>query len=257
MKETLSVIIPALNEEQNIGDCLESLLNQTEKPLEIIVVDNGSTDNTKDIAKKFKKKFRKKRIQFKLFSCLNGNQTNARDFGIKKSKGTIIGSLDADAFANKNWIFKIMKNFKTQEIVGVGGKSRFRNKGKIFNFLYSLTYYFSLLSGLYCLGGNNSAFRKSYFLSVNGYSGLEELRKKEKITHAKDDFFLSKKLEQKGKLKFCPDLNVTLQHRIRNNHTRRLPTKFSIKEVVKRTFLEINYDLKITKYFKKKHLKKN
>ena len=150
-----------------------------------------------------------------------------------------------------------MKNFKIREIVGIGGKSRFRNKGKMFNFLYSSSYYLKLLSGLYCLGGGNSAFRKSCFLSVGGYSGLEKLRKKEKITHAKDDFFLSKKLEQIGKLKFCPDLNVTLQYRIRDNHTRRLPAKFSIKDILKRTFLEFNYDLKITRHFKTKHFKKN
>lgn len=114
-----------------------------------------------------------------------------------------------------------------------------------------------MLSGSYCLGGGNSAFRKSSFLSTNGYVGLEKLRKKENITHAKDDFFLSKKLEQKGRLKFCPDLNVTIQYRIRNNHTRRLPNNSSIKDIIRRTFLEINYDLKITRYFKARHLKKD
>lgn len=134
MDEKISVIIPTLNEEQNIPFCLESLLNQAEKPLEIIVVDNGSADNTKNIAKKFQNKFQKKGIDFKLFSYPKGNQTNARDYGVKKSKGTIIGSLDADALVNKDWISKIKKHFNDSDVVGIGGKSRFRNKGKIFNF---------------------------------------------------------------------------------------------------------------------------
>src|SRR3989339_877484 len=86
MEEKLSIIIPTLNEKQNIKNCLTSLLNQTKKPYEIIIVDNGSTDNTKEIAKKFEKKFKEKEINFKLFYYPKGNQTNARDFGIKKSK---------------------------------------------------------------------------------------------------------------------------------------------------------------------------
>src|SRR3989339_61416 len=146
MQEKLSIIIPTLNEKKNIKNCLTSLLNQTEKPYEIIIVDNGSTDNTKEIAKKLEKKF--------------------------EEKGTIIGSLDADAVADKNWVSVIIKNFKDQKIVGIGGKSKFRNKGKIFNFFYISIYYLKLLGNLYCLGGGNSAFRKSAFISVKGYEGL-------------------------------------------------------------------------------------
>src|SRR3989339_818990 len=86
MQEKLSIIIPTLNEKKNIKNCLTSLLNQTEKPYEIIIVDNGSTDNTKEIAKKLEKKFEEKGIHFRLFYYPKGNQTNARDFGINKSK---------------------------------------------------------------------------------------------------------------------------------------------------------------------------
>lgn len=250
MGETVSVIIPTLNEEQNISGCLLSLINQSEKPFEVVIVDNGSSDGTRDIARGFKEKFKNKNVRFKLFYYPRGNQTNARDFGIRKSKGTIIGSLDADAFADENWVFEILKNFESEEVIGIGGKSKFRNRGRVFNFFYSLSYYLRLLSGLYCLGGGNSAFRKSPFLSVGGYNGLSKLKKERKIKYAKDDFFLSKKLERKGKLKFCPSLNVMLQYRIRNSHIKNIPIKISFMNILKRLFLEINYDIKITKYFR-------
>lgn len=250
MEHKTSVIIPVLNEEENIEYCLGSLLNQIEKPLEVIVVDNGSKDKSLKIVNSLKNKFKKKGISLRVFYYPIGNQTNAREFGIKKSSGNIIGSLDAEAYANNDWILKIKEYFKDKEIVGIGGKSTFRNKGSVFNFSYTLNYYLRLIFNLYCIGGGNSAFRKSSFLSVNGYKGLKELRKKENIVYAKDDYFLSKKLEKKGELKFCCDLNVTLLYRIRDKRSKHYKSYFDIKNVIKRAVMEGVYDYKITKAFK-------
>lgn len=246
---TISVLIPTLNEENTIKNCLNSLLNQTEKPMEIIVVDNGSTDKTSFIVNSLKNKFKKNKMTLRLFYYPRGNQTNAREYGVKKSRGAIIGSLDADACAEKDWISKINEYFKTKEIVGIGGKSCFRNRGKIFNFLYKLGYYTRMILDLYCIGGGNSAFRKSVFFSVKGYSGLEKLRKEKNIKFPKDDYYLSKKLEMEGKLKFCPDLNVTLLQRVRNKKDYRRVSK---KDIIARFIYEVIYDYRIKNYFKDK-----
>ncbi len=248
MSGTISVIIPALNESKNIGGCLNCLLNQIEKPFEVIVVDNGSTDSTYGLARKFAKKFNEKKIILKVFKYSKGNQTNARNFGIKNSSGQIIGSLDADALPDANWVSKINEHLSDSEVIGIGGKSHFRNKGIFFNFLYAMNYYARLILNFYCIGGGNSAFRKSAFISVKGYSGLEELRKSENILYAKDDYFLSKKLEQIGKVKFCPDLNVALLYRARKNKKLK---KADIQNIIKRSVLEIVYDYRITAYMRR------
>ena len=67
MTETISVVIPALNEGKNIKSCLIKLLNQYEKPLEIIVVDNGSVDNTNITVQNLKKKFKGSGIELRIF----------------------------------------------------------------------------------------------------------------------------------------------------------------------------------------------
>ena len=257
MTDKVSVIIPTLDESKNIENCLNCLLNQTKKPLEIIVIDNGSADKTREIVVSLKRKFGKRGIALKLFYYSRGNQTNARDFGVRKARGEIMGSLDADALAQKDWVSKIEGYFKDAKIVGIGGKSKFRNRGKTFNLLYLWTYYFKLIFKLYCIGGNNSAFRKSAFLSVKGYNGLEKLRKTENILYAKDDYFLSKKLEQIGKINFCSDLNVTLLQRVRETKKESWKEKYSVGDTFNRIIREIIYDYKINKYFneKKKLLK--
>lgn len=250
MDEKVSVIIPTLNEGNNIKTCVESLINQTEKPLEILIIDNGSGDNTLEISKNLKKKVGEAGINLRVYYHPYGNQINARGVGAKKSKGEIIASIDADAMADENWILEIKKHFKDPEIVGIGGKSFFRNRGIIMNFFYSLTYPLRLISNLYCIGGGNSAFRRSTFFSVNGYNGLEKLRKKENITFEKDDFFLSKRLEQKGKLKFCPKMKVTLLYRVRTDKNKSYKKIISFKELIKKVVLGTIYDVKIKNYFK-------
>lgn len=244
MEDRISVIIPTLNEEKTIENCIFYLMKQTEKPDEIIIIDNGSTDNTLRILKNLEKKLKSK-INLRVFCYQKGNQTNARDFGIKKARYDIIASLDSDALADKNWISTIKSYFKNPKIIGIGGKSRFRNKGKIFNFFYSMNYYLRILIRLYCLGGGNCAFRKQAFIDVNGYEGIEKLRKEKNILYAKDDYFLSKKIEKLGKLKFCKNLNVSLLYRQRNNQKYK---SISLKDIFQKIYLEIVYDYKISSY---------
>ena len=86
MKPLVSVIVPTRNSEKFIGKCLESISKQTYSRIEIIVVDNNSTDRTKEIAKKFTKKVYNK-----------GPERSAqRNYGAKMSKGSFVLFIDSD-----------------------------------------------------------------------------------------------------------------------------------------------------------------
>ena len=90
--DLVSIIIPVYNGEKYIQKALESAINQTYKKIEIIVIDDGSTDNTHQIIKNYAKK--DKRIIF--ISKKNGGVGSARNLGLQISKGKFIQFLDSD-----------------------------------------------------------------------------------------------------------------------------------------------------------------
>ncbi len=96
----VSVIIPAYNMEKYIGRCLSSVIAQTYSDLEIIVVDDGSSDNTYDIAKEYSEKDKRVFIYHKE----NGGVSSARNFGIEKATGEYIFFFDPDDLLEKDCI---------------------------------------------------------------------------------------------------------------------------------------------------------
>lgn len=94
MSNLISVIVPVYNVEKQINDTLNSLINQTYKNLEIILVDDGSTDNSGKICDEFANK--DKRI--KVFHKENGGASNARNFGLRHSAGEYINFIDSDDY---------------------------------------------------------------------------------------------------------------------------------------------------------------
>jgi glycosyltransferase involved in cell wall biosynthesis len=89
MQPLVSIIIPTYNSEKYIREALESALNQTYRNIEIIVVDDGSTDNTKEVLKHYLD-----RIQY--IYKKNAGPASARNVGIKHAKGEYIAFLDSD-----------------------------------------------------------------------------------------------------------------------------------------------------------------
>ncbi len=85
----ISVIIPTFNYAEFIPDAIESVLSQTFEDLEIIVVDDGSTDNTKDVLNKYSDKI-------KYYYQDNKGPASARNLGIKNASGSYICFLDSD-----------------------------------------------------------------------------------------------------------------------------------------------------------------
>lgn len=96
----ISVLIPVYNGEKYIKECLDSIINQTYSNLEIIIVDDGSTDSTAEICKKYVLK--DKRIDF--IQKENGGVSSARNTLIKAAKGHYIQFIDADDWIEPNMI---------------------------------------------------------------------------------------------------------------------------------------------------------
>ena len=93
-KKEVSIIIPAYNVENYIDDCLESVLNQTYKDYEIIIVNDGSTDGTLDVLRKYEKKY----DFIKVIDNTNHGQGYERNLALKEAKGEYVFFLDSDDF---------------------------------------------------------------------------------------------------------------------------------------------------------------
>ena len=98
MNPLISIIVPVYNTEKYISETIQSVVDQTYTNWELILVDDGSTDRSKEIILQWVKQ--DERIHY--FRKENGGQASARNFGIQKSKGSHIAFLDADDLYLKN-----------------------------------------------------------------------------------------------------------------------------------------------------------
>ena len=96
----VSIIVPVYNVELYVEKCLESLVNQTLNDIEIIVVNDGSKDNSKQIIQDFIKKYQNKNIVY--LEKENGGLSDARNYGIPYAKGEYIAFLDSDDYVEKD-----------------------------------------------------------------------------------------------------------------------------------------------------------
>ena len=112
----VSVIIPVYNEAENIGECLTTLLNQSLKDYEVIIVDDGSTDGTLDIVKGFE--------AVKIFTQGHRGAGAARNLGAKNAKGEIFVFVDADMTFDKEFLVSLIKPI-SRTIVGTFSKEEY------------------------------------------------------------------------------------------------------------------------------------
>lgn len=109
----ISVIVPVFNTEKYVGRCLESIINQTYAKLEIIVVDDGSTDNSYDVCKDYAKK--DKRVT--LIHQENKGVVAARRIGIEHASGEFIAFVDSDDYIEKNMYEEMKSEIGTADLV--------------------------------------------------------------------------------------------------------------------------------------------
>lgn len=201
-KPLVSIIVPVLNEEKILESTLKNIKKQTYKNYELIVVDNGSTDKSVEIAKKFADKL--------LFEEKKGS-INAMVKGFENAEGDILVTCDADSLYPKNYLKKIVNTFcKNENIVAIYGPFKFIENGKISNFFVWLGYVISdffskIFTKTYIVGAANFAIRKDVYKKVGGYDTKSNL--------ASQDFRLAKRLAKFGKVKFIPSLIVYTSNR--------------------------------------------
>ena len=101
----ISVIVPVYNVEKYVERCIDSIMNQTYKNIEVIVVDDGSTDKSLEIIKNKYKKNKKISIYHKS----NGGLSSARNYGLEKCNGEYIAFIDSDDWIDPDCIEKVVK----------------------------------------------------------------------------------------------------------------------------------------------------
>lgn len=101
MDKKLSVIIPVYNTSIYIEKCLNSILNQSMNDIEIIIVNDGSTDNSKEVIQKWINENQDK-IDIKYFEKENGGLSSARNFGVKQATGKYITFVDSDDYLDED-----------------------------------------------------------------------------------------------------------------------------------------------------------
>ena len=106
----ISIIVPIYNAEKYLNKCIDSILNQTKKELEIILVNDGSTDNTESIIKTYQDK------RIKYFKNTNHGIGYTRNFGIDKSTSKYIMFLDSDDYLEKNACEELFKKAENNKL---------------------------------------------------------------------------------------------------------------------------------------------
>jgi glycosyltransferase involved in cell wall biosynthesis len=115
----ISIVIPVYNEEDTLAACLEAIAVQTVEPLEVIVVDNNSTDGTVRIAQRYP--------FVKLLTEKNQGVVYARNRGFNAARGDVIGRIDADTLLSPNWVANVQKVFEDGTVSAASGSVRYHN----------------------------------------------------------------------------------------------------------------------------------
>ena len=190
----ISVVIPALNEQKYIQRCLNSLVCQsTIEPLEIIVVDGGSTDRTIQVAKEYADK-----VLVEPARPVGA----ARNIGAKHAGGDVLAFIDADTIACEEWLEEIARTLDSERgAVGVTGPTLPYEGTHLDRIAYHVAtgwvQRFSLRLGRPHVAGFNCAYRRKAFWRAGGFDEDRVLL---------EDVMLSLRMRHQGRILFNPDM---------------------------------------------------
>lgn len=130
----ISIVIPIYNAEKYLEECLNSIKNQTYKNIEVIMVNDGSKDDSEMICKRFSEDD----ARFRYFTKVNGGVSSARNLGLDNVKGDYITFIDADDWiAEKHLELLINSIKKTNSDIGVSSYKEFNNKDTYYIRVYT------------------------------------------------------------------------------------------------------------------------
>ena len=188
----VSIIVPVYNAEKYIKNCVLSILNQDYKNIELILVNDGSKDNSYNICKQLAEKDNR----IRLFNKENGGTSSARNYGLDNAKGEYVCFIDSDDFACPNYVTTLLAATQNADM-GIGGFKEVKEKKlakacrveyekKIENVKLEKNEFFKLMFSYPNIGGGslaNKMFKKSI---------LENMRFNTTYTYYEDIVFLFK-----------------------------------------------------------------
>lgn len=180
----VSVIVPAWNEEVGIVKTVKSILRSTYRNMEIIVINDGSTDSSDTLMRAFVKqhdeenKGKKDKIDVVYHYKENGGKGRALNDGIKLSEGDIIISIDGDCVLLPDTVANFVRHFEDPKVMASVGNVKIGNRKSILETLQYLEFLFSfyfkkadsILNTIYIIGGAAGAFRREVFEKIGLYS---------------------------------------------------------------------------------------
>jgi glycosyltransferase involved in cell wall biosynthesis len=193
----ISLVIPVYNEEKYLQACLDSIMQQEVMPDEIIIVNNNSTDNTLNIAKKYPVKIIHEKTQ---------GITPTRNKGFNQAQFDVIARTDADSIVPKDWIKKIKTHFeKDQLLMGLSGRAYFLSGALKKNApYYPPKAFLQTAKKLFkhdFMFGPNMALKKTAWEKIKNDICLDD-------TEVHEDIDLAIHLAKVGKIKFDSKLGV-------------------------------------------------
>ncbi|MDP9806300.1 cellulose synthase/poly-beta-1,6-N-acetylglucosamine synthase-like glycosyltransferase [Trueperella bonasi] len=168
---SVSVIVPAYNEGVVLGDCIGSILNSGYPRLEVIVVNDGSTDNTEEVMERFSDRAI-------TITQENGGKGSALNAGIERASGEILMFVDADGIFTEDTIPNMLAGFRNKNVGAVCGNDQPVNTHNVLTRILTLMTHtgtglarrgVALLGMLPIVAGNSGAFRASAIRAVGGF----------------------------------------------------------------------------------------
>jgi len=192
-KPLVSVIISAYNEEKVLEATVHSILGSNYRNLEIVIVDDGSKDNTANVAFALEKRYKRVRA----FTKKNGGKSSGLNFGIKHAKGEVIVGIDADTVFPPETMERLVRHFADPKVGAVAGNVKVGNIHNMITRWQMLDYIIGIhiernaqayLNSVMVVPGACGAWRKEAILQAGGYSHLT----------LAEDFDLTLKLQRDG-----------------------------------------------------------
>ena len=220
----VSVIIPCFNHGEFIEECLESVYKQSYKNIEIIVVDDGSTDqNTINIIDRLATS-----KKFTLIRKVNGGLSSARNEGIRNANGYFILPLDSDYLIANNYIELAVKLFeKENDLSIVYGKARkFGVVESLWNLPKHSNFRIKFGNTIYC----SALFKKGDWVAVGGYDenlkrGFEDwdfwisiIKRGGKVRKINDVMFYYRQSETSMVKKMTPEVKASIHKYVMKKH---------------------------------------
>lgn len=238
----ISIIVCAKNEAENLKNLIPELAHQNYHSYEIIVVNDNSTDKTKEVVEEFQLIYSNlKLVNVKEVEAFWGNKKYALTLGIKSALYDHLLFTDADCIPiNKNWILEMSSKFDDQKSIVLGYSGYYKIKNSIINkiirfeTLLTASQYLSYASFKmpYMGVGRNLAYKKTMFFEANGFNNHM------KIKSGDDDLFVNQNSN-----KWNTAININSE-----SFTLSIP-----KDSLKSWFRQKRRHVSTSKYYKRKH----